>query len=394
MSFSFWKVVILVVLATAGALVLILAVFTDTFGDDASSPVSTGAASNAARTSTGDAPSTSSSSSRTTPTNTPHTTTDANAAATATATTTSPTDTPTTRGPTFDPSKQESIETEPTADPSPPVYTQRGSYRLLDQFPHDTQAYCQGLEVKNATHLYESIGLYKESAMRIVETRTGMVTRQTPMADAYFGEGVTWIDPPGDGQAYLLQLTWQERTAFTYHPETLQQLSNFSYRTTNTQGWGIAFDVNQKDRHIVYVTDGTQFVHTWQMSQGSEGNETSTTSTSTATTTWSYQEIARVPVTFYFPEMEAPSILRHINELEYDPSSRTLLANVYGQNALIRIDIDTGFVTKVYDLSSLYIDRTPEADVFNGIAIIPNEPGRLYVTGKLWPFLYYIELVE
>ena len=266
-----------------------------------------------------------------------------------------------------------------------PRYTQRGTYRLLEIYPHDPQAFSQGLEVKNATHLYESIGLYGESAMRIVETKTGDVTRETVMPQAFFGEGVTLVQgDSGNHKPYLLQLTWQEKIAFTYHPETLEELSRFPYETTNTQGWGMAYDMH---KDVVYVTDGTEFVHTWKLTTRDDGV--------------SYQEIAKVAVTFEFEpppsdgtSSNGPRTLARINELEYDPTTRTLLANVWYENVLVRIDIPTGKVIKVYDLSSIYTNRDPEADVLNGIAAIPNQPGRFYVTGKKWPSLYYIELVE
>ena len=263
----------------------------------------------------------------------------------------------------------------------PRLRTKRGTYRLMDRWPHDPAAFCQGLEVKNQTHLYESIGLYGDSAMRIVETRTGEVKLENTMPATYFGEGVSFItDSSGSGDPYLLQLTWKERTAFLYDPETLEEVSRFPYETTNKQGWGIAYDMH---RHVAYVTDGTEFVHTWKLIAADDG-------------TVSYQEIAKVPVTIQLSDAnsDTPQTLRRINELEYDPSTRTLLANVWFENVLIRIDVDSGFVTRVYDLSSIYTDRDPSADVLNGIAIIPNEPGRLYVTGKLWPTLYYIELVD
>ena len=260
-------------------------------------------------------------------------------------------------------------------------FTQRGSYRLLATYPHDTKAYCQGLEVKNETHVYESIGMYGESALRVVEITTGRVTWETAMDAAYFGEGVTLVvDDQNEDTPYLLQLTWREKKAFVYHPESLAVLGEFPYQTTNGQGWGVAYDTHQPG--IVYVTDGTEFVHTWKMITGPNGEYT-------------YKEIAKVPVTFSFVEMEQSRTLRNVNELEYDPTTRTLLANIYFENVIVRIDIATGRVTKVYGFPSLYTNRIPEADVFNGIARIPHAPhGQYYVTGKYWPHLYHVELVE
>eukprot|EP00977_Amphora_coffeiformis_P016748 scaffold5296_cov163-Amphora_coffeaeformis.AAC.3 len=344
-----WKVATLVVLAIGGVLLLSLFVFSDVFQKSSSSASSVSSAQekrNRDETSGTHAP------------------------------TTSSTD-PSQNTPQPNSSPLES-STPPTTDI---LRTKRGTYRLIDQWPHDPAAFCQGLEVKNETHLYESIGLYGDSAMRIVETRTGDVTLENTMPATFFGEGVSLIMSDGDDKdPYLLQLTWKEKTAFLYHPETLQELSRFPYETTNTQGWGIAYDMH---RHVAYVTDGTEFVHTWKLIRADDG-------------TFGYQEIAKVSVTVQFADghSDTPQTLRRINELEYDPATRTLLANVWFENVLIRIDVDSGFVTHVYDLTSIYTNRDPSADVLNGIAVIPNEPGRLYVTGKLWPTLYYIELVD
>ena len=274
---------------------------------------------------------------------------------------------------------KEAPQTTPTAPTAPTtaVYTQRGSFRVEAEYPHDPQAFCQGLEVKNDTHLYESIGLYQQSAMRIVELRTGNVQQETSMEDELFGEGATLIQSP---EPLLVQLTWKEKTALVYHPESLAEIERFPYQTTNGQGWGIAYDTHRPG--IVYVTDGTEFVHTWELERDVTGS-------------LSYQETSKVPVTFQFPESpDGPVTLKRINELEYDPHTRTLLANVWYQDVLVRIDIDTGFVTKVYDLTSLYKDRAPGADVFNGIAVIPDKPGQFYATGKLWPVLFHLTLLE
>lgn len=334
----------MIFVVTGGCLAVGLAVFTDVFDSSSSSP-----SSSSASTSTSTA-----------------------APVQPVATTT----TPPASSPTATPTQQPSDFQAPPL----PRYTTIGTYRTLETYPHDPKAFAQGLEVKNTTHLYESIGLYGQSAMRIVETKTGRVTLETTMDPAFFGEGATLVTPTDGSEPFLLQLTWKEQTAFLYHAETLQEISRFPYQTTNTQGWGAAYDTHQD---VVYVTDGTEFVHTWKMVRNDKGQ-------------WSYQEISKIPVTFELnrPDMQGPQTLKQVNEIEYDPTTRTLLANVWFQNVIIRIDIASGRVTHTYDLTAIYPDRTPEADVLNGIAVIPNQPGRLYVTGKLWPHLFYIELVD
>jgi glutamine cyclotransferase len=86
-----------------------------------------------------------------------------------------------------------------------------------------------------------------------------------------------------------------------------------------------------------------------------------------------------------------PKPLGYLNELEWDISSQTLLANIWGQDYIARIDPSTGCVLALYDLQTLYPNRLARNDVFNGIALHPTS-GQLWVTGKNWPNLYQIEL--
>ena len=71
-------------------------------------------------------------------------------------------------------------------------------------------------------------------------------------------------------------------------------------------------------------------------------------------------------------------------------------ANVWQTNLVVRIDPKTGQVTGVVDFAGL-LDYAPPAqqptDVLNGIAY-DEATGRLFVTGKWWPAVFEIELVE
>ena len=66
----------------------------------------------------------------------------------------------------------------------PIVYT----YRILEEYPHDKNAYTQGLEFSNDT-LYESTGQYKQSSLRKTNFKTGEVIKNIALPDHYFGEG-------------------------------------------------------------------------------------------------------------------------------------------------------------------------------------------------------------
>ena len=81
-----------------------------------------------------------------------------------------------------------------------------------------------------------------------------------------------------------------------------------------------------------------------------------------------------------------------LNELEYVRGE--ILANVWQTNRIARISPETGRVTGWIDLEGL-LDRQsqfPSVDVLNGIAY-DEANDRLFVTGKLWPKLFEIELV-
>jgi glutamine cyclotransferase len=82
-----------------------------------------------------------------------------------------------------------------------------------------------------------------------------------------------------------------------------------------------------------------------------------------------------------------------LNELEYVDGK--VLANVWQTDSVLRIDPATGQVDAIYDFSGLLSQAPPftgTVDVLNGIAF-EEQSGRLFVTGKLWPALFEVELV-
>ena len=71
---------------------------------------------------------------------------------------------------------------------------------------------------------------------------------------------------------------------------------------------------------------------------------------------------------------------------------------VYSDPEVIaRIDPATGSVTAKIDLTGLLATAgppSPTAEVLNGIAFDATGPGRLFVTGKRWPWLCEIRLPD
>ena len=238
----------------------------------------------------------------------------------------------------------------PAASPSPaavPVYT----YRVVASYPHDEFAFTQGLVFEDGI-LYEGTGLYGLSSLRRVELETGNISQIRWLPPEYFGEGITvWGDE-------IIQLTWQSNIGFVYDRDSQALLREFNYPT---EGWGITHD----GRRLI-MSDGTSTLHFLDPE--------------------TFQEVGRVQVT----DDRGP--VTRLNELEYVDGE--VYANVWKTDRIARIDPETGRVTFWIDLTGLLstAGETQWADVLNGIAY-DVENDRLFVTGKLWPRLFEIELV-
>ena len=236
----------------------------------------------------------------------------------------------------------------PTVAETVPTY----GYRVVAEYPHDADAFTQGLVYREGV-LYEGTGLNGESTLRRVALETGAVEQSVALDAEHFGEGIAIA---GDR---VYQLTWQTGTCFVYDRETFALVDTFTYPT---EGWGLA-------------TDGARLV----MSDGTDQLYFRDPET--------FAEVGRVAV------RDGGEPVRNLNELEVDGGE--VWANVWQTDRIARIDPATGSVVGWIDLAGLLSaeDRQGrEVDVLNGIAHDP-ETGRIFVTGKLWPTLFEIELV-
>ena len=230
---------------------------------------------------------------------------------------------------------------------APPVY----SYRVIRSYPHDHQAFTQGL-VYEAGELYEGTGLRGQSSLRRVDLETGLVRQQHVLPKQYFGEGITIF---GDR---IIQLTWQSRIGFVYDRASFQLVQQFSYPT---EGWGITHDGNR-----LIMSDGTANLYFLEPD--------------------TFTRIDHIEV----HDDQGPVV--RLNELEYVRGD--VYANVWQTDRIARIELLTGRVVAWIDLTGLLsaADRQPHVDVLNGIAY-DAENDRLFVTGKWWPKLFEIQIV-
>ncbi|MGB8479249.1 MAG: glutaminyl-peptide cyclotransferase [Acidobacteriaceae bacterium] len=225
------------------------------------------------------------------------------------------------------------------------------SYRIVHMYPHDTNAFTQGLVFVNGM-LYESTGLFGQSSLRMVDLASGRVLQQHDLAANYFGEGLTeW-----NGQ--LIQLTWQSHLGFVYDTFSFRTIRTFTYPW---EGWGLTHD----SRHLI-LSDGTSVLHLLDPS--------------------TFKPVGKIQVT-----AEGKPVL-NLNEMEYIHGE--IYANIWETNRIARISPSTGKVIEWIDLSGLRPAAVQQNDnaVLNGIAY-DSQHDRLYVTGKLWPNLYEIQLI-
>ncbi|MFC2056923.1 glutaminyl-peptide cyclotransferase [Chloroflexota bacterium] len=239
-------------------------------------------------------------------------------------------------------------EDEQKATPrSVPTYT----FTILDSYIHDRDAFTQGLAFENGA-LYEGTGLHGKSSLRRVDLKTGNVLQVYTLPYEYFGEGITIF------RDTVIQLTQRSKKGFVYDKNSFDVLREFTYET---EGWGITHDGKR-----LIMSDGTS--------------------------------------TLYFLDADTFEIIDHIqvhgnnkpinnlNELEFIDGQ--IYANIWLTENIAIIDPQDGRVTGWIDLSGILPPQSDgkPVDVLNGIAYDAAN-GRLFVTGKLWPQLFEIELM-
>lgn len=235
---------------------------------------------------------------------------------------------------------------------APKVY----SYEIVNRYPHQTDAYTQGLEFVGDV-LYESTGTYGKSKLRKVDYKSGEVLKEIALNNAYFAEGMTVINDK------IYQLTWKENTGFIYNKDTFKKIGTFAYNKSN-EGWGLC-----NDGDVLYKSDGTSKIWTLDSKTLQEQS--------------------------YIEPTDHTGVKSKFNELEF--INGKIYANTYQIASIAIIDPITGAMDGVVDLRPIVnevqdgLDKANE--VLNGIAYKSNED-RLFITGKHWNTLFEIKILD
>lgn len=248
------------------------------------------------------------------------------------------------------------------------------SFEVVQTVTHDANAFTQGLtfDPSDDTFVYESTGLYGSSSIRKVDLQSGQVMQQYNSPSDIFGEGLAYYyddDTVNGAGGRLIHITWKSQRGFILDADTLQLVEEFSFSTTKNEGWGITYNPNT-DEFI--VSDGSEYLHFWNRNR---------------------EELRKVKVTSKsksgFCLFRGASGVSNLNELEWDDATKTVLANVWQTDNIVRIDPLNGNIITWYDMSDLYNNRAIGADVLNGIAFNPYQD-ELWLTGKKWPHMYQV----
>ncbi len=236
---------------------------------------------------------------------------------------------------------------------APQVY----SFEILNEYPHNTADYTQGLEF-NENKLYESAGKYGESRLLQKELETGAVLKEHKLSKTFFAEGLTIVADK------IHQLTWKGDMGFTYNLEDFKTIGTFAYKQSK-QGWGLCYDGNK----TIYKSDGTTRI--WKLNSETLEEE-------------GFIQIAT-----------NKSLKSRFNELEWVDGK--IYANTWQKDSIAIINPENGAIEAIINLNGIRkevnVNKQDNDKVLNGIAY-NKKNNKLYITGKYWSKLFEIKVIK
>jgi len=228
---------------------------------------------------------------------------------------------------------------------------QKNFIAVVNKFPHDENAFTQGLFYHNG-FLYESTGQKGLSSLRKVEIETGKVLKKIDLDPEIFAEGCALFGNK------IYQISWLNKKCFVYDLNSFNLIKTFKYEG---EGWGLTS--NGKE---LVMSDGTNMLRFIEPE--------------------SFQTTKLLPVVD-----DNFNPVHYINELEY--INGEIWANIWQSDNIVRIDPESGIIKGIIDCSLLrtQINYNSNTDVFNGIAY-DSVQKRIFLTGKNWNILFQVEI--
>jgi glutaminyl-peptide cyclotransferase len=225
-------------------------------------------------------------------------------------------------------------------------------YKVAARLPHSTESYTEGFFYRDGM-FYEGTGLAGHSKLLVTQPETGKVLQSLRLAPEYFGEGIV------DWGPNLYEWTWQSHVGFIYDRFSLRKIREFTY---TGEGWGMTRTPTE-----IVTSDGSSTLRF-------RDPET-------------FKEVRHIVV------RDGKQAVEQLNELEYIKGE--IYANVWHSDRIARIAPLDGHVIAWINLAGLLPDdqKVNAESVLNGIAY-DAQHDRLFVTGKQWPAIFEIQVVE
>ena len=219
---------------------------------------------------------------------------------------------------------------------------------IVKKLPHEKFCYTQGLYI-NDTVLYESCGMYNQSAISMYEWPSLKLMKSRSVPDKQFAEGIAIVNET------LVMLTWKENIMHLINPKSMQ----FNYEVKYPfKGWGAAND----DHDNLYVTDGTNKIRQIRILHNSE-----------------------IEVIKEWGLRRGKHPVSKLNEIEI--IGNLMYINIYWEDKIFVVNMDNmSVVGEIW----CNVKREGNEEVMNGIARIDDST--LLITGKYWDSMFELKI--
>jgi glutamine cyclotransferase len=231
------------------------------------------------------------------------------------------------------------------------AYAQEFIIEVEAKYPHPNRAFTQGITINDGI-VTESSGLYNKSFVQRYRVGDDAATQLKRFSGQYFAEGLETIADE------TFVLTWKEQSVLVLNTNDFSVQRKMHY---HGEGWGLTTD----GKHLV-MSNGSNII--------------------------TFRNKDRFNIVKQIAVTDETGPVNFLNELEWIEGK--LYANIWQRDLLVVINPDNGVVIKRVDLSPLRAElNNNRIDVINGIAwdAVNNQ---IYLTGKLWPWLFSVSIVE